>query len=149
MRQSLLERVAGKARMISFAYLIQDLANGVTLVCREPRSLVGEHYEVPKSQNWSRNWLPLSDESRNRGRIVCCDRSIENNRGRVGERFTAIDKLVETRSLRVDLPNPRLGSAFKNWREQFTINNHERIVPQSLFELLAPTAELGYVLDDS
>jgi hypothetical protein len=47
------------------------------------------------------------------------------------------------------LPNPRLGSAAKKWREQIAINNRERLIPQSLFELLAPTAELGYVLDDS
>jgi hypothetical protein len=135
--------------MISFSYSIQDLANGVTLAYREPRSLVGEHYKVPKSQNWSRNWLPLPDESRNRGRIVCCDWSIENNRGRVGERFTTVDERVKTSPLRVDLPNPRLRSASKNWLEQIAINNRECFIPQSLFELLAPTAELGYILDDS
>jgi hypothetical protein len=67
----------------------------------------------------------------------------------VGERFTTIDKLVKTSSFRVDLPNPRLGSASKEWREQIAINNRERFIPQSLFELLAPTAKLGYVLDDS
>jgi hypothetical protein len=47
------------------------------------------------------------------------------------------------------LPNPRLGSASKKWSEQIAINNRERFVPQSLFELLAPAAKLGYVLDDS
>jgi len=36
----------------------------------------------------------------------------------VGERFTTVDKFVKTSSLRVDLPNPRLGSASKKWREQ-------------------------------
>jgi hypothetical protein len=99
MRQSILERVAGKARMISLSYFVQNLANFVTLICREPRNLVGEHHKVPKSQNWSRNRLPLSDESRNCGRIVCCDGSIENNRGRVSERFTTVDKFVKASSL--------------------------------------------------
>jgi len=134
--------------MISFSEFIKGLANGVTLVCREPRSLAREDYKVPKSQNWPRNGLRLPDESRNRGRIVGCDRSIENNRRRVGERFTTVDKLVKTSSLRVDLPNPRLGRASKKWREQIAIDNRERFIPQGLFELFAPAAKLGYILDD-
>jgi hypothetical protein len=47
------------------------------------------------------------------------------------------------------LPDPRIGSATEKWREQIAINNRERCVPQSFLELLAPTAELGYVLGDS
>ena len=76
MRQSILERVAGKAGMISFSYLVQELTDGITLVCREPGCLVGEHYKVPEAENWSRDCLPLPDELRNCGRIVCRNRKV-------------------------------------------------------------------------
>ena len=66
----------------------------------------------------------------------------------MGECFAAVDEVVEASSFRVDLPKPRIGSAAKKRCQQIAINDRECLIPQGLFELLAPTAELGYGLDD-
>jgi hypothetical protein len=148
MRKSVLEGVASEARVIPFSYLVQDLANGVTFGGSKQRCLMGEHHKIPKSQNGPWNRLASSNESGNCGRVVRYDKSIENYRGGMGKRFTPVYKIVKARALRVDLANPRIGRATKKWREQIMIDNRERSIPQRLFELFAPTAELGDVLDD-